>query len=524
MLPLDFQALFLHSPNAYMVVDRDLRYVAANDAYCEITASRREELLGRHVFDLFPHDPADANNVPARLLRESFARVLREKKPDSLALLPYRVPRLTETGSVEEDRFWSATHTPLLDAQGEVAFILQHTVDITDLHSLRQMSSQVEAGVLGRAQVVGEANRKLHGLFSQAPVAIAILRGSRHVVELANERVCRIWGRTQEQVLGRPVFDVLPEVRGQGFEELLNHVYTTGQRFVGKEIPAQFARLEGGGVDEAFLDFVYEALRDERGNIEGVIAVATDVTESVLARRRVEGLKAQAEEGVRLRDEFLSVASHELKTPLTPLALRLAQVRRTVQQPEVKAHLDVAERQVKKLAALVGELLDVARLTSGRLSLDLERLDLAALVRDVAARLEPEAERAGTKLVVEAEGEAQGHWDRLRLEQVVGNLLSNAIKYGGGRPVHVRVGRGNDRAVLSVRDEGIGIPEEAHGRIFDKFERAVSDRNYGGLGLGLYVTRQFTELMGGTVRVQSEPGQGATFYVELPLEAQGAAA
>jgi signal transduction histidine kinase len=326
-------------------------------------------------------------------------------------------------------------------------------------------------------------------------------------------------------VLGRPYFEAIPETAGQGIEALLSGVLATGVPYVGTELPVKIARLEGGALDEVYFNFVYEPMRDAAGQVEGVLAVASDVTQEVHSRRRAEGLKAQAEEGVRLRDEFLSVASHELKTPLTPLALRLALLKREAQgtQPgqlprerEVR-HLEVAERQVRKLAELVGDLLDVSRLSTGRMKLELEPVDLSALVREEVARFEPEAERAGCQLGLRTAPSSVGQWDRLRLEQVVTNLLSNALKYGAGKPVHITVDSDGARAWLTVRDEGIGIAPDDLERIFGRFERAVSERHYGGLGLGLYVTRQFLQAMGGTVKAESVPGQGATFTVELPL-------
>jgi signal transduction histidine kinase len=143
-------------------------------------------------------------------------------------------------------------------------------------------------------------------------------------------------------------------------------------------------------------------------------------------------------------------------------------------------------------------------------------VDLAEVVRDVAAQFEAQAAKVGCALTVEPGGSAQGHWDRGRLEQVVANLLSNALKYGPGNPVYLRVDEHGGFARLTVRDEGIGIAPEALKRIWGKFERAVSDRHYGGLGLGLYITRQVVEAMSGRISVHSEPGQGATFVVELP--------
>ncbi|MDY7233017.1 ATP-binding protein [Hyalangium rubrum] len=231
-----------------------------------------------------------------------------------------------------------------------------------------------------------------------------------------------------------------------------------------------------------------------------------------------------AQEAVRLRDDFLSVASHELKTPLTPLSLKLQSLERmTAGEQAVDAteqlarDVEMMRRQVKRLSDLINDLLDVARISGGRLKLVLEEVDLLGLVLEVVSRFELEAERTGGRLEVHAEEPILGNWDRLRLEQVVTNLLSNALKYGAGKPIHVRVEAVDGHARLTVRDEGIGVEAKLVGRIFEKFERAVSDRHYGGLGLGLYITRQIVEALGGTIAVESAPHQGATFTVSLPL-------
>ncbi len=231
-------------------------------------------------------------------------------------------------------------------------------------------------------------------------------------------------------------------------------------------------------------------------------------------------LLEEARAAVKVRDEFLSVASHELKTPLTSLGLQVELMLRTL-SPESKKkgtpRLEAIHRQLGRLSSLVESLLDVSRISAGRLELELEDVDLSALVREVVARFELEAERAACTLHVTLQEALVGRWDKLRLEQVVSNLLSNAIKYGAGKPIHLRVEPREGQAVLLVRDEGIGMTSEALRRIFNRFERAVSGRNYGGLGLGLYITRQLLEAMGGTVTAQSEPGAGSTFTVVLPL-------
>lgn len=225
---------------------------------------------------------------------------------------------------------------------------------------------------------------------------------------------------------------------------------------------------------------------------------------------------------------FIAVASHELKTPLTPLALRLHSLaREAAAQPQspfahhVNGYVDTAKRQLKRLSVLMADLLDVSRIASGQLTLELEAVDLGAIVHDVVSRYRRQAEQAGSVVEVEAPG-VIGQWDELLLEQALTSLLENAIKYGRGRPIRVRLEAVCGNARLTIRDEGIGIARENLSRIFGRFERAVSERNYGGLGLGLYICRTIIEAMGGSIAVESEPGQGSTFTVELPLPGPGA--
>ncbi|WP_375769150.1 ATP-binding protein [Archangium gephyra] len=262
------------------------------------------------------------------------------------------------------------------------------------------------------------------------------------------------------------------------------------------------------------------------------LAMGQELAHRLAAALESARLFLESQRSVRLRDEFLAVASHELKTPLTPLRLQLQGLRRAVEgqggepvAPErILRAVRGCESQVRKLAGLVNDLLDVAKLARGRLPLHLEAVDLGAVVREVLEQLSSEAARAGCEVELVDGTAVVGQWDRLRLEQVVTNLLTNAFKYGAGRPIHVRVEWEEGRARLSVRDEGIGIAPEHRGRIFGKFERAVSERHYGGLGLGLHITQQIVSALGGAILVDSEVGRGSTFTVELPPDAAEAGA
>jgi signal transduction histidine kinase len=231
------------------------------------------------------------------------------------------------------------------------------------------------------------------------------------------------------------------------------------------------------------------------------------------------GTHADIEEtkcAIDARDEFLSIASHELRTPLTALKLRLQSVVHSGELPNKAQHrMDSAVVQTERLERLIENLLDVSRIATGSLQLELETTDLSELVRDVTQRFTAPAQGA-SPLELDAPAPAVGCWDRLRLEQVAGNLLSNAFKFGEGKPITVRVSMEGDHARLTVSDRGIGIAAEDVARIFQRFERVVGRRALGGLGMGLYIAREIVHAHGGAIEVESAPGKGSRFHVLLP--------
>jgi len=257
------------------------------------------------------------------------------------------------------------------------------------------------------------------------------------------------------------------------------------------------------------------------------VHILEDLAASVMTEvelRATHQLELAAREDLQSRDEFISIAAHELRTPLTPLKLQLDTLRRSVmasgiKDPRLLRQLERSDAQVQRLVQLVERLLDVSRVATGRLGLLLENMDLSRLAADVTDRFREEAEGAGCPLEVHTPGPVTGVWDQLRLEQVLSSLLSNAIKYGAGHPIDVCVEGHGELARLSVQDRGIGLAREDTGRIFNRFERAVSPKLYGGMGLGLYVAKQIIEAHGGTIVVRSQLGKGSTFTVVLPTHA-----
>jgi signal transduction histidine kinase len=263
------------------------------------------------------------------------------------------------------------------------------------------------------------------------------------------------------------------------------------------------------------------------------------------ARDEAAAQMRASDAAVAARDEFLAVAAHELRTPLTSLLLHIEAMERGVPTPAVgpsgrfaagevelcptdpfasgsesvravRSRFDAVARQARRLSALIDGMLDVSRLTGGRLELELTELDLAGLVRELVQRFAADALAAGCTLTVRTDAPLRGVWDPARLDQILTNLVANALKYGAGSPIEVEAHGGDERVWLTVRDHGIGIAPADQHRIFQRFERAASERHYGGLGLGLWIASELTKGLGGEIAVDSAPGAGAAFTVTLP--------
>ena len=238
-------------------------------------------------------------------------------------------------------------------------------------------------------------------------------------------------------------------------------------------------------------------------------------------------LFSRAQEALKARDEFLSMASHDLRSPLTSLRLQLQAVRKEMQQgggprspDRLATRVESMVRQTDRMLHMMDALMDISQMTAGRLELKRQRLDLVELVRESVSTLDEELRQSGVEIRVQAQGPVDGSWDRLRLGQVVDNLLSNAVKYGKGRPVDLRVSTDGTVAKLVVSDQGVGIAPEDQERLFDRFERVRLNKDVMGHGVGLWIVRRVVEAHGGSVTVESRLGEGASFIVQLPARSQ----
>jgi signal transduction histidine kinase len=300
------------------------------------------------------------------------------------------------------------------------------------------------------------------------------------------------------------------------------------------------------GYDKGAVDFMYKPLDPHvvRSKVQVFLELARQrqllqqqLTQTQQALKERDQALRSAHEALHTRDEFMSIASHELKTPLTSLHLQIQMMSRTLMRAfdgtkddslpisRLMQGLEVCERQSGKLSSLLDELLDLTRVRLGKLNLAYSEVNLSDLVQELVNRFRLESAKKGLEIrFVKPELPIFGTWDPTRIEQIVSNLISNAIKYGDSKPVSLDLSLGGSPqgtfARLTVRDEGIGIAEDMQEKIFERFERAITSQKISGLGLGLYITRQITEAHGGTIRVNSSLGKGSEFVVELPLKAQ----
>lgn len=286
--------------------------------------------------------------------------------------------------------------------------------------------------------------------------------------------------------------------------------------------------------------FIFAPLRS-RGKIVGVMTIASSqdgfyyteedsyFMEELASRIGIavdnSKLFSEAQDALRTRDEFLSIASHELKTPLTSILLNLQLLLQKIQSSsdhrvdssEIIKAIESSERQSYRLSKMINDLLNVSLMSTGKLQLEKEKIELSSIIDDLLLRFEIQFNKAHMKVNYKKNGSVTGLFDKVRLEQVFSNLISNAIKYGDKKPIHITLEKTKNKAIVKIRDKGIGVKKDEQIRIFERFRRAVSDKDIKGLGVGLYISQQIVQAHGGNISVASTPGKGSTFTVELPL-------
>lgn len=286
---MDFR-IFDSIPSQYLILSPDLIILNASNRYLEAVQAKREDLIGKYIFDAFPQNPSLPGDDGLLNVKASLQIVLQTGKPHKMAVQRYDIP-LPDGTFIK--KYWNPEHMPVLDQEGNILYIIQHAEDITEqiqtrerLGSLEEKAIQAEAKEKQDRINLEEQQRIIYDLSKHAPNGLAIIKGPDFIVDYANPSICKMWGRDKDDVIGKPLFEILPEIKGQGFEELLEGVYNTGVPFIGKEVPGSLNR--DGKLETVYFTFAYNPLFNKEGKVEGITVIAEDVSETVKARQAIQ--------------------------------------------------------------------------------------------------------------------------------------------------------------------------------------------------------------------------------------------
>ncbi len=535
----DFRWLFESAPAMVLVLAPDFprfTIVAATDTYLLATGTRRDEIVGRGIFEVFPDNAGGGRSSGKSALVASFRRAIETRAPDSIAVQRYDIVLPGPEPGGLQTRYWSILNAPVLDEVGEVRCLMNRVEDVTEYARLKERvaeqqavtdylltrAGEMEARVVEAYRQISEQEHareelrhreaRLRALADSMP-QLAWIAEPDGSITWYNQRWYEYTGTTPEvmegwgwQAVHEPA--TLPDVLRRWKESI-----ATGAAFE-MEFPLR-------GADGSFRPFLTRGfpVKAPDGGVLQWLGTNTDVTELVEAR---EALR----EANRRKDEFLAVLSHELRNPLAPIQNGIYLLERAAPGSErARRAVDVVRRQTEHHSRLGDDLLDVTRVARGKIDIRQTRLDLRELVRQSCEDLRASFEQREVELSVHLPTDAA--WvdaDVTRISQVLGNLLQNAAKFtpAGGR-VQVELTRRDGTLEVAVRDNGVGIDACDLARLFEPFAQADQGlaRTHGGLGLGLALAKGLVELHGGSIRGHSEgKGTGSSFVVSLPAAAE----
>ena len=504
----DYRALFESAPGLYLVLDPELRIIAASDALLSATMTSRQAIVGRQIFEAFPGDSG--------AVRAALEDVLRTGQPQAMTELNYPIARPADLGGGVEERTWNVLYTPVLDAGGAVRAIIASLEDVTGVVdryapqlALAAASARRQAEASGKAARLTED--RYRSLFESLDAGFCVIEMIYDAQgKPVDHRILEVNAAFERQTgLKSP----LEKTMREHVPDHEQHWFDTYARIAETGEPQRFinaAKSLRGGWYEVY------AYRVGGPGSRMVAVLFNDITERV---RAVEALK----DSDRRKNEFLATLAHELRNPLAPIrnSLSIMRLTGTGDADFTTAH-EVAERQLAHLVRLVDDLLDVSRITFGKIELRRRRLDLRDVAQDALAISKPALDAAGHRLTLRiAPGPLCVDGDAVRLTQVISNLLNNAARYTPhGGEVTLEVERDTAEARVAVQDNGVGIAPEMLARVFEPFMqvRPNASETPAGIGIGLSLARTLTELHGGRLTARSRgAGQGSRFTVCLPL-------
>ena len=491
----------------------------ANDAYISLVAHR--DVIGKRVVDALP-EVRDQGIIP--ILDE----VLRTGTPFVGREMPIMLQ--CEPGGALEQRYLDFVYQPLDDADGSRIGIVAHGSDVTDQVLARREVEQVNRQLERSTAELRASEQRLRELFDQAPVAVAVLTGPEHRYTIASPRYVETPGGGRP-LLGRTVAEAFPELAGQGFIEMMDRVYETGEPYFASERVVKLDRDGDGVTEDYWYNLGYQPLRDAAGRVYAIASVAYEVTDQMRARRELEAAKQSAEEARveavtanQAKSAFLTTMSHELRTPLNAVAgysdLLLMGVRGALTDGQ-REDLERIKRSGQYLLGLINDVLNFAKLDAGQVEYRFEDVRLSPLLDGLEELIRPQVDAKGLRyqhgscgddLVLRADPE--------KARQILLNLLANAVKFTepGGEVTLVCTAE-RDVVRMTVHDTGRGIAPDQLSRVFDPFvqvDRHLTPMSQQGVGLGLAISRDLASGMGGALEAKSEVGRGSEFTLTLP--------
>ena len=483
------QAIGLSSPDFLYVFDREQRFIYLSPSLLSLWGKTLDEALGKNFAEL--GYPPDLIALHKGQLDEALS-----------GKVVTGANSYVNPGGVEGH--YEYTFVPVAGPNGTIDSVVGTTRDVSERRRAERERNAAQ-------EKLRESEEQFRNFADAMPQLAWIANGDGYIFWY-NRRWYEYTGTVASQMEGWGWQVVHDPVELPGVLERWQASIRTGKPF-----EMTFPLRGADGCFRYFLTRV-NPVRNAAGAIVRWFGTNTDVQDQKQMLAQRDAALAEAEAAVQLREDFLSIASHELRTPLAAMMLHVQGLERQATDARLRERLQRASKAGERLARLISELLDVTRITRGVLRIQPERVDLAALLREACSRFE--SRLAPGQLRLEGAESLVAFWDPLRLDQLLTNLLDNAIKYGAGRPVEVALRSEEAQAIVEVRDHGIGIAADQQERIFERFTRTEAAREYGGFGLGLWIAKQVVDASGGQISVRSEPGQGSTFKVTLPVRTQ----
>lgn len=513
--------IFEHLPDLYMILSPDLIIQTASNAHLEATYSTREQIVGKHIFDVFPDNPK-LNKADGLLnLKHSFEEVLFYHKQHVLEAQRYDVKLPDHLGGGFEEKYWTITNIPVVDEKENILYIINKVNDVTEqikkeerINELTEQAKELELRELAAQKEIEKERLRLHNLFMQAPALIAIINSSDLTFQFANPKYLEVLGLS-ESIVGKSLKEVIPDI-GQDIVDVLNKVFDKGERFIGTDFPVEADWSKNGNSHLRYFTFIYEPLRDEDGTINNLTVLGFETTEHVKSREQINNRNEELKRINSVLDNFVHMVAHDLRSPITNLQQLVTLINQTEDVESRNEYFKLMNTATNRLDLTVNGLIEIIEIqnkeTNGRF----------ISLQEAIERVKEEFSETIAAYKIEINSHCELcpflYYNMPYLNSILTNLISNAIKYRSNRrtlKITIHCERKDEFTLISVADNGMGMDLERYGKnLFKPFTR-FAPPSISGKGIGLHLIKNIIEKNGGKIEVKSRLNEGTTFYAYL---------